>query len=435
MGLIGDRTFRPVLRELASDSPEGRRAARTPAGVPVLVQGYAALALGMIGDRRDVAFLQDLIDRHPRDADDLAGCAVLGLGLGDRAEAIPYLVALIDRTSPSQTVRAVAPIALGKLDRPEAHETIPALLRALRDTSTPAQIERSIVIALGRLARMTDAAARDMLGKIIAGHRDAQCRHFARIALAEIAARDGANWSEHPSAHQTLANRLMRDLGGSSRRTERPWTALALGIALRPYRIQQPKLTALAGRALSEAMGRSRDVSEQVAIAVALGLLGARDQGKAVLGLLDEAYDPVHQGALAIALALLDCREAAPRLREMMRDGMTDWFLRRDLARALAILDQRGGLETLLDMLARSRSKYETASIALALGFLDDSRDIPSLLALLDHPRGSGMVRVMAGDVLGLLGEKTLLLWRSRILADHNYRAEIPAVTQMVEWN
>ncbi|MEW6745559.1 MAG: HEAT repeat domain-containing protein [Planctomycetota bacterium] len=440
-GLIGHSSARPLLLELLRDTPEGRRLAHKPDNVPLLVRAYAALALGTIGSLDDVSALQAIID-HAKDSDkDLAACALLALGMMRSDDVIPYLLEVMERPNLDRTVRAFAPIAVGKMEVAEAADlALDRLLYHVRNSRADVELARSCAIAIGRLAPITHQGAADTLCQIINACPDSQCRHFATIALAEMGHRDAAFSEQHTLAHDRLLRLLLTDVCHPRRATQRPWAALALGLYLSPLFLNlgttsRPQTAKMAAQKLMEALDDSNDPSHKAAIAVGLGWLQAKESAPSLLKLLDELSDPTHLGAVALALALMGHDDAAPRLREMIRPRGTDWFLRRDLARALAMLADESSLDILLELLARSTTQHEGASLALALGFLGDRRAVQPLLEILNHPRRAAVIRGMAAESLGILAEKTLLPWRTRILADHNYRAEVDAVSQMVEWN
>src|SRR5690606_24064337 len=110
-------------------------------------------------------------------------------------EIVTFLADLLDEGSLDPTSAAQVPIALGRLGEP-ARKTLPQLLRLGAGRRTHVRIAESCVLAIGRLATFEDAEAWTFLTETVQWGTNEQARHFALVALAEIAARAAADGAE-----------------------------------------------------------------------------------------------------------------------------------------------------------------------------------------------------------------------------------------------
>src|SRR5262249_30493717 len=161
---------------------------------------------------------------------------------------------------------------------------------------------RSLVVALGKIATIEDDDAVRALIETTRAARDDQTRHFALIALAEIGARD-AEPDRHEDAQRTLRAFFRSELSGARFITHRPYAALALAVYARNPRLSDA-VRAGCVRAIAEAFDATTNPSHAGAMAIALGLLGARDQAPRLWQRFEESNDQPLKGYLAVALGL-----------------------------------------------------------------------------------------------------------------------------------
>src|SRR5688572_16218081 len=235
LGVLGSPDALPALRALLLDQADGRRMTAHPAGVEEQVRAFAAASIGLIGDAAAVPDLVQSLE-SAQAGRSVSQLAVLSLGLarGRPSECAARLLKTMSQRDLDPLVRAQAPIALARLaETPEgesaARATLGALVTALLDDATAADVRRSTAIALGRLARIEAQEAALALQSLVQRGNDGPARQLALIALAEIGARD-ADARRHGETHQSIERFLLGQLANPSRANLRPFAALALGI-------------------------------------------------------------------------------------------------------------------------------------------------------------------------------------------------------------
>ncbi|MEW6741742.1 MAG: HEAT repeat domain-containing protein [Planctomycetota bacterium] len=438
LGVLGDERARPILLELMWDTPSARSFLGDIRRMPPMIRGFAALSLGMIGHPDDVWPLIYAINSEPDSERDLKSCALLALGMiRENQEAIiKCLLDVMGEPNMDRLLRSLAPMALANLNTAEARAAgLAPLLEALRSDTTDNDMVRSSVLALGKLATMSDTEVLNSLYAIIANHSDVQARHWAYIALGQIAARDWKHYCANEKAHTQLLQTLLNDLTAPAKRTHQPWAALALAIYLYEYRREDAYADHIftAIKTLTEAFRNSTNPSYRGAIAIALGLLDAKETAPELLSVLESSQYEVLRGYIAVALGLMGNVEAAPKLRAMIgREGL-DWRFRLNLARGLGLMNDVESLDTLLGLLAKATTISEIASLAQAIGLIGDRSALEPLINIVRDTGRPGMVRGFAAVALGLLAEKTPLPWNARISVGLNYRSRTQAIAEILD--
>jgi HEAT repeat protein len=79
-------------------------------------------------------------------------------------------------------------------------------------------------------------------------------------------------------------------------------------------------------------------------------------------------------------------------------------------------------------------SNYELGSAALALGQIGDERAVAALLDIATdtQKRFGEMMRALAVVALGQIGDRRDVPVLSRVSTDVNYRAHVPAITELL---
>ena len=425
LGVLGSPRALPLLRALALDDADGRKAVGG-GHVPDQVRGFAAVSLGLVGHDVAIPTLVALAGDAGKGRVDVPACAILALGLlpdDPAGEATSFLLgALADRRLDAG-VRAQAPIALARLGRREA---LPALLDGLGRDTEESLVRQSCALALGRLANLADDGVVAALAATARDGRDAPTRHFAVMALARVAA--GGADEPHPGRARVLGG-FVDALGRAGRAVDRPWVALAAGFVGRE---QRDAREGLAGP-LADAYSAQKDPSVRGAFALALGLSDQSPQAGQVYDDFLAASDEGFRADAALALGLLGHAPAAEELRRLCADRATSPPLRMAAAQALGLLADRAATPVLVAALRESGSQPMLSAVAKSLGWLADRDCVEPLMALAADDTAPELSRAFACVGLGLCCERTRLPWNARLREDGNYLARVPAIDELLD--
>ena len=457
LGALGSDEGRASLRALLRDDSEGR--ALTGGEVPTETRAFAALALGLIGRPVDARLLVQVVDRSPDSQREVKATCVVALGLLGASEDVAdgvqgHLVGLLLDPRLDPMVRGHVPTALARTgDR----DVLPELLAAFHDRDAAYQVRRSSAIAFGRLATPADTDVVETLLDVVAAARDVHLRHFALIALGEIAGReppaemvadpgaapdpwsvsDGPEVSEvtltvSPRMVAETRDRIERRLalevqGRGKSREQRSWGALAAALYGRALPARQPVVRQL----LRQAYVDESDPRAKGAVAIALGLLGDEDVADVLLTDFHEVKDHRFRGHAAVALGMLDHVPVADELLPLFEDASTHPELQVEAAVALGMLGGTRQLEVLIDGLRDSRSLGVTAGLTRALGLVGDSAAVEPLLLLSGDGTRPALSRGFACVALGLLGARSELPFQSAVLAHEDYLSECVALAEL----
>lgn len=387
LGLLGQAGSIPFLEEELGDEKGTTRH-----------RSFAAFALGSIGGKAAAKLLVDAVRlpggelRHRGDPPFFAACFIAMGFTGDDGVLPTLRAAGADRAYDEQ-VRAFAWLAIGRLgDR----TSLPLFVRALDDPGEKMELKRAAAVALGRVARATDAEAVAVLFKTLHTEREPLVRHFAAVTLGTLA--DAAVCAE------------LRKLLPASDDADRAFLALALGIAK----------DEAAAPLLRKALAAERDVSRRGAYAVALGLL--RDAGaRAVL----EAQVADHgaiwpQGYAALAIGMARITASAPVLRKEL-EATNDPRLRSNLAVGLGLLHDPAARTWFFDTLRSDGTLYERGGAAMALGLLRINEAVPVLVSILHDTKEKELMRAYALVALGILVDPADPPKLARYAIDNDY--------------
>lgn len=394
------------------------------------IRDSAAIALGKIGDDRDVPALEALLGDSERA---VVESSILGLGLlrSDRAEQ--RLVELYRDPSRSARERGFAVVALGLSGGAVAREALfnglgkpgasPADAR-----SRAADLDAIRALAAGLIGRSdlfaagSDPAPDPATGHLLKAIADDAVRDatFLPAALAALAK------TRDPSARQGVLDGLKNSKGpvrggaaiaaGRIFRNPDPRTLKTVLAAydeegdLFPKRMLLISLGRMGGESARKALEsalREKDRQNRAFAAIALGLAGARDLMPSFRAELAAAKDSSLCAAFAVALGLLGDPEAGTQILAMISDRK-DPLLRAHLVETLILLQPKGAVPVIQKLLIDTRTPELQATCSLALGLLDPvgSRDL--LMKIL---RESGTTTVKAAVATGLArsGQRAVL--------------------------
>ena len=390
LGMVGDPFAVDPLRGILLDPNADER-----------VRGYAALGLGLLGGPEASAALAAYLDPAAdakraggiRRRPETVACVVASLGLAGGREAAPVLrrIALEGRApwggGADAAVRSFALAGLGRIGDRDLLAPAEALPLLAEDREP---VRQGACIAMGLLGRPEDAAVVKALETATLGDRDRNTRALAAIALSRIGG-DGAR-----AALVRLVDRCER--------IDLPFAALAAGAAGAKE----------ASPGLLERFRDEKDPANRGAVAIALGLLKAKEAAKdlrviaftggarplrihalTALGLMEDAEsaapmrelvqthpDHLLRGAASVALGLLGDPEAVPLLEGAAKAAST-LFARGHACRWLGVIGDRDSGRILLRIAAnRNEIGFVRMFAVTGLGSLYENSDAPRLAPL-----------------------------------------------------
>ncbi len=457
LGILGDESALELLAGLLADDAGARTLLGGGRSVSARTRAFAAYALGLVADQarnnrtrqRCARALLVPLEATKEPQQDLQVACLVALSIdrldSERGEALSanwvsrqslvhFLLAYLAEPRRRALVRAHTANALGLLAlgapstlRTEVELALLAELRRGRALENP--VAESCVQALGLLADADsdplDVELRAALLRAVADN-DQPTRFFALIALGEAGGHTGnSERSEEGrvACRNTLVNELVR---GRSRM--RPWAALALGVQEFRVRAQGGEPSSFVHSALRDWLRAESSPEEVGAGSIALGLC----HDEAAIPLLREklaSSSPTDsQGYVALALGMIGAREAAPELRTIVLGARYRPWVLEPAATALALLGDRELEVQLVEALRTSQSQSTQAGLARALGQMGDTRAFEPLLALARDKGSPGSTRAFAAIALGMLGERGDLPWHVPLARDRNYLAVTPTL-------
>jgi HEAT repeat protein len=446
LGIAGRPKALPILAALLTDDAEGRRLVDREE-VTDRTRAFAAYALGCLAQRSDDlaleqrvhdllwAVLQDRDEKHR----DLRVAAVNGLGIlgldGERGAQKRLLWQTVedllgwwqrDLGRGDELVQAQAPIAIARLlgrgDSPlhrRCKEQFAAVVSGKLRRSN--QIQQSAAIALGALVLPPEVHADDArfvqdLQRCYEKGVDRLARYFAVIALGRIGGPAVRTW-------------LQQAYTRSSKATERPWCALALGLqaAAGAARGEVDETTA---QMLLDDLQTLTNREVCGAIAVALGLTGSTRSAPAVVRLLrDNESEEVLAGYLCVSLALLGDQASAATLHAILARSLRRPFLVLQAAVALGRLGDREAPQRLMELMKKNDSLAVLSALAVGIGQIGDRRSIEPLIAMSQDAGLTKLARAFVAAALGGVGDKDPMPWNVPLSVDCNYDSAVDTLT------
>ncbi len=480
LGILANDGSVEILTQLMEDDPTVRSfLGKTE--VPFRTRAFAAYGLGLIGHatsdnelRKQIATRLALVLNSPSFSQrDLKVAAMVSFGLtpvdratvdgaddslspeqlagSSRGEQIAYLLHYYDeanRIANSRTrhfrVRAHAPTAMARLlsDQGSTMDStrsavIEKLLEGVHKHSKyHRDIQRSCVLALGQLvdcrgSKTVHQDARNELERIC---RDGelQGKRFALISMAQIAARpapDGLNIQEPNRGRKQLRSALVSRMK-KAKGDQAAWAGLAIGVHARALADgTQSVIDRSALDALRFAAHKSKAPARAGAYMLALGLCKDPDSAEMILDKLESFSIDETRGHCAVALGLMNYTQAIEPISDILVGSEFRPDLLKQAAVALGLLGDKTMVPRLVEMLGKARSMSSQAAVASALGTIGDRNSIDGLVNMLTDKGKTQTARGFAAAALGIVCDKEMLPWNTKIGTNINYRANTVTLT------
>lgn len=423
LGLSGQPAAIDDLAGLLNNTSAGRKLVER-SNVDDRVRTFAGYALGLLAQRSNSAdvvakaldgLLAALTDKGLQERDVLTGVLngirLLGLNKGEGAtfkrirwQAMDALEAHLERrlssklaVAQSHALTAFAQLARNSSDqdRERGIRLAVDVLERGREAETATYV--SATIALGELLQPKDSEAIAVLVKQVRHPRDSLIPKFAMIAFGQIGGQ---------TAFEQLAKAFRE-----GKHDVQPWAALGLGLLAHEPAVRvapaigtsstMPRFrTEVAGLLQDKLKSESRD--ERIgAIAIGLGLAGARTAAPLLQKVADDTKSEDHKGHLLVALAMLDHRPSIGLANAGMQTVGNAVFFGHS-ALALARHGERGASRVAVSRLAGIALSpgYLTwlAASALAIAQLRNAADLPSLIDMVLPDKGRASRRGRLGD-------------------------------------
>jgi len=341
-------------------------------------------------------------------------------------------------------VRAHAPTAMARLlDQAPADlrdSIAKSLVEALSDHSKEQnEVQESCVLALGQIGTCEktkiDTEIRDTLKHIGEKGRDEQSKNFAMIALAQIGGRFGSGESIEKPIEETRTYLLTNMTKGKS--SVRSWAGLSVGVMERAVLDNNNKFGQTpSGSAKESLRGALKDCVEPEqmgAFAIGCGICKDTEAKDILVEKLKKVGTDQAKGYVAVALGLIDARDATKTIQEIVRESKYKPELMKQAAIGLGLLGDKELVPDLVKMLEDAKGLATQAAISSALGFIGDSRSIDPLVAMLKNSQLTASARGFAAVALGIVADKEPLPWNSKISTNINYRANTPTLTDSAQ--
>jgi HEAT repeat protein len=401
------------------------------------IQSAGLIALGKIGlDGAGVDLEATLAQAAARDDQEVRESAVLALGIGGRAAALPLLSALarddaagrrlVDRAEVGDRTRAFAAYGLGLLAwrsddvalRRQAHDVLLPLLT--EPTADDRDLRTAAVTGLGLLRRDGDGAGHRRLAwqtveellhwyQRDLGRGDEIVQAHAPVAIGRLLGRGTG------ALHQRCKEHFAAVLTATERRSNAILQSAALALGMLAVPAEEHAADALCARALQAYYDRGRDQQARGFSVIALGRIGGAGNRQWLLTAYARDRNASERPWLGLALGLA---ANAVRVRGEVDDTIGQLLLedlqsaasddvRAALAVATGLCGHPAALPVVLRLLQASEADEQQAGyLCVSLGLLDDAAAEPALSAVLARSLRRPFLLQQAAVALGRLGDR-----------------------------
>lgn len=461
LGILANDVSVKVLAQLALDDPEARKLIGATE-VPYRSRAFATYGLGLIGNRtaknevrQEIArVLFDILQRPDTSTRDVKVAAVISLGLvpidvdksespesqsandASRQTQLAYLKRFFLDPNQHHIVRSHVPTAMARLLAGCPQELREDISKVLVEQigqfakEKKQEIHQSCVLALGQIgdcgSDKVSQSVREALEKFME-IGDLQSKNYCVIALAQIGGR--GKGEDYEKARSEVRTSLLASLTKGKSHIK-PWAGIAVGVMERGLLDDGQVQSASAKETLREAFKDEKSPSNMGAYAIGLGIAKDIEAKKLLVEKMKDTAEIGAKGNMCIALGLVGSREALQDIQTVVRESTYRPELLKDAAIGLGLLGDKELVPDLIKMLGEAKSLASQASLASALGFIGDSRSIDPLVEMLKKKDGiTDTARGFAAVALGIVADKELLPWNSKISTNINYRANTTTLT------
>lgn len=476
LGILANDASVQTLVELMNDDPVARKyIGKTE--VPPRTRAFAAYGLGLIGYRTADNSVRQTIAEHLVDvltapsfsSRDIKVAAMTAFGLtpvdfGDvelsedemksnrkhvinRTAQIEFLAEYFDEANQRKNdsnrhwfVRAHAPAAMArllsdKLIKPEVvslrANVVGLMIEGIgKHSKLQKELKQSCVLALGQVGTASgdkqDKLIRDELVRTLKDGGN-QMRRFALISLAQMAGREGAGenpWDGTEAIRNELMARMSRGKSGL-----KPWAGLSLGVLGRALIESSQSPSSNASAALRDATNREKSPTNAGAYMIGVGLRNDLQSADMLREKLDFFSVDEARGYAAVALGLMNDAESVTLIQDVIKNSPYRPALLKAAAVALGLLGDKTVVPDLVTMLSEAKGLATQAAISSALGAIGDSRSLDPLVKMLANKQLTQSARGFAAVALGIVCDKELFPWNSKISTNINYRANTVTLT------
>jgi len=489
LGILADQGSTDLLVALMNDQPLGRKAVGSTQ-VSLRTRAFATYGLGLLGYRSGDNELRKQIAEHLADVltspnfatRDIKIAAMVAFGLTrvdtvvtneDGTDAVPALTeeeqkgnlqhvvsrqaqlkfllgyfnernVRANKTTRHYLVRAHAPRSMAMLledltgDESLKQRTAVSemLIEAMRERSdyNQRELKMSAALALGQIGTCDDDGANAIDNQIRASLREVaskgrqQARRFSLISLAQIGARAGVGekpWGGREEIEAALTKTL-----GRGKVQLKPWAGLAIGVQSWDLLEASQGLDTTSILALQAATDECKRPADIGAYVLGLGMSKNVDAISMIVDKLDYfSGDDDARGYCCVALGLIGDPRPVEQIQTLIEESKYRPTLLKQAAISLGLLGDKAIVPKLVDMLAVAKGMATQAAIATALGQIGDRNSIEPLVDMLKSPKMTGGARGFAAVALGIVCDKEMLPWNSKIGQNINYRANSSTLT------
>lgn len=430
---------------------------------PVQTRGFAAVAIGLLGDqprssgggRSTTRHLFKLLATHHGELDPCVGLLMAvgmqpHLSVTKEQRGVLTVAALEGRlyeASVNGLIRAYAAHALGRIGTGEDIDTLAAVLTARR--GMPKNVKRSAAIGLGLLSRHVERSDRERIAAVLLTQydrlKDTSTKNFALISLAYLLVDDVRSGSTHVLVHTQADERILEIAEGGSYR-HRPFGAMALGLILREVGNANAGGRYLGFResAFRILRGGVTDIRQgkkcRAAFCTAVGMARDEDSMLALRAIVaDRNNDATLRGYAGLGLGLMG--NATPEVVTSITEGMCERSsekLRRQMALALGLLGNpvlegtdKTAVDFLVDELEQAKTQSLKRQVVLALASIGGHRAVAPLVEILQNEDEQDLTRALACAGLGMVGDIEPVPSVERAVQDLNYRASTDLINAL----
>jgi HEAT repeat protein len=423
-------------------------------------RGFAALAIGLLGDQPSgsgsyeghsatTAKLFSLLNAKYSGPDFQIGL-LMAIGLQPAPSVTEEQRQIlrdcltkgrIGKDDVQAIIQSYAALTLGRIGNATDIMVLQRAMTSRRNKDR--NIQRSCAIGLGQLGRLVTGDDRiqvaQTLLKSIDKLKDSSAKNFAVISLAYLVVADVKS-EKTDVIGGTKVREYLLDLAEDGKYIQRPFGALALALIGKEIKEDTSidaygDFRAKALEILRNGLGTKKlDKRGRAAFATSLGIIRDQSSVKALTEIVaDRKEDQELRGYAALGLGLIGVatKQVLEPIREALKERRSE-ELRQQTATALGLLQDKDGVDLLLDELDKAKSQNVKGQVVLALAKIGDARAVGPMIKMLQDESEQDLTRALACAGLGVIGDMEWLPSLSRISLDVNYRASTDLINEVL---